>query len=93
MWAYDLRVVDKPDANTSLMMAEALGTSTHRKTITEDQFKPLVILYESYREYVEYRLDDFDEDTQSWRSYASSIEFPLSVDYAALTYVKSLEGT
>lgn len=73
-WNYDLVVLDGfPDANTSVALAEALGTSPRtRPRLTPAEFAPLVALFEEHRELIEYRLRDFDEDEQSWRDYASS---------------------
>lgn len=70
MWNYDLIVEGDADANTSLKIAEALGMITRRRELTKQQFKPVVDLFEKYREDVERKLDDFDEDEQSWRDYA-----------------------
>jgi hypothetical protein len=33
----------------------------------------MVALCEPYRESVEYALDDFDQETQSWRDYSSGV--------------------
>jgi len=38
--------------------------------LTKEQFSKIVALYEPHRESIEERLDNFDEDNQSWRSYA-----------------------
>jgi hypothetical protein len=69
-WNWNLIVVGQPDANPSLRMAEALGVKTNRTTLTPEQFASYVQQYEPYREQVEQRLQDFDDETQSWRDYA-----------------------
>lgn len=70
MWNYDLIVDDDGGANPSLQIAEACGVQTRRKRITGAQFAPLVAMFEPYRDKVEWRLGDFDEENMSWRDYA-----------------------
>lgn len=73
MWNYNLIVDGDGSANPSLQIAEAIGTATQRRVpLTNEQFAPLVALYEPYRDQVERRLADFDEENQSWRNYAGS---------------------
>lgn len=72
MWDLDLIVEDQNQANESLRIAEALGVKTRRKLITQLEFNPIVALFEPHREVVEYLLQDFDDDTQSWRDYAGA---------------------
>lgn len=80
-WAYGLNVQDAPESNTSLGMAEALGTAKHvRPVVTQEKFKELVALYEKHREKIEELLLDFDEDNQSWRGYAE--RFDDYIDYS-----------
>lgn len=80
-WMYGLNVQDAPEANASLGIAEALGTVKHiRPAVTQEKFKELVTLYEKHREKIEELLSDFDEDDQSWRSYAE--RFDNYVDYS-----------
>lgn len=70
-WMFDVVVEGRDDANASLQIAEALGTTSRsRQRLTYEQFSKIVNLYESSRDYVERRLADFDEETQSWRGYA-----------------------
>lgn len=70
-WQHDLIVDDKHGVNMSLDIAETLGVSTRRRpTITKEQYAPILALYEPYRDQVEDKLLDFDEENQSWRSYA-----------------------
>lgn len=72
-WNWNLVIEDQPDPNESLRIAEVLGTSvSNRLRLTKQEFEPVLALYEPYRESVEYRLQDFDEDTQSWRDYAGA---------------------
>ena len=76
LWLLDIKVVGKKDANTSLGLADMLGSPSGRPTLTEEQFKEVMELFEPYRDIVEDRLEDFDEETQSWRSFAGySFEF------------------
>lgn len=69
-WQYDITVVGHEEANISLGMAEILGNIPRRPLLTEEQFKTIINLFEPYREQVEDRLLDFEEDEMSWRSYA-----------------------
>lgn len=72
-WAYGITIEDEPENNPSLGITEALGMSTCiRPTLTSAEFAPIVAMFEEYRELIEYRLDDFDEDNQSWRDYAGA---------------------
>lgn len=75
MWCYDLVVENHEDANPSLQMAEALGKSSRRTRLTQAEFQPIVALAEPEREHVEYHLRWFNEETQSWRDYASSVDW------------------
>lgn len=71
MWNYDLIVNGDGSANKSLQIAEALGTAVRRrKELTTEEFAPLIALFEPHRDEIEYRLSDFDDETQSWRDYA-----------------------
>ena len=71
-WLFNITVDDTEDANTNLCIAEALGTSNgRRKNLTKDQFAILVAMYNEYRKSIENRLNDFDDDNMSWRTYAS----------------------
>ena len=72
MWNFNIRVLDRDDANASIRIAEILGTeSNRRKVLSEELFKPLVAMFEAHRETIERILDDFNSKTQSWRDYAS----------------------
>lgn len=72
-WCYNVSIIGRPESNVSVGMAEMLGTSTlMRPILTEEQFKVLVDMFEPYRKPIQNRLDDFDEDEQSWRDYAGS---------------------
>lgn len=72
MWQYGLIVDGDGSANVSRQLAELLGTAPRpRQRLTAEQFAPVATLYAPYREEVERRLTDFDEDTQSWRDYTS----------------------
>ena len=59
-------------ANTSLQIAEALGVNTRRVNLSPAQFDTILSIYEPYRAIVETRLADFNEESQSWRTYAGS---------------------
>lgn len=91
-WEYNIIVEDRPEANFSLGMAEAIGNIPSRPSLTKPQFAELVKMFEEYRHDVEARLDDFDEDEQSWRGYAGyAFEFiPEELNQQALAYVRSL---
>lgn len=70
-WQYNLVVLDAPESNVSLGLAECLGLSNnHRPILTKAEFAPIVALFEPHRAEVEDRLMDFDEDNMSWRDYA-----------------------
>lgn len=74
-WQLDLKVIDTRDANPSLQLAEMVGTSTRvRPVLNKQEFATIVALFEEYRELIEHRLDDFDEDNQSWRDYAQYVD-------------------
>lgn len=70
MWAYNLTVEDQPDANFSLALATAIGNIQPRRHLTTAEFAVIVARFEQWREQVEQRLEDFDEENQSWRGYA-----------------------
>ena len=70
MWNHDLIVGEDDHANISLQIAETLGLVQRRKSITREQFAPILALYEPYRDKIEGKLCDFDEENQSWRDYA-----------------------
>ncbi len=72
MWNHNLVVIGYLSANTSLQIAEALGINTRRVSLSKAQFDTILEIYEPYRTIVETRLEDFDEETQSWRTYAGS---------------------
>lgn len=72
-WELDLIVNGDGSANPSRQIAEALGTATQRrKEVSAAEFARTLSPFEPYRETVEWRLLDFDEENQSWRDYASS---------------------
>lgn len=73
-WLWNIRVVGTEEANVSVAMAELIGTVASRPMIDEGTFKNIVSMYEQYRESIEDRLADFDEETQSWRSYADHVD-------------------
>lgn len=91
-WQYGLRVQDQEEANVSVGMAVSLGlVKESRPLLTKDQFDQIVKLHEEYRESVEDRLIDFDEETQSWRMYAEHVdsEVPESVFIEAKELIKT----
>jgi hypothetical protein len=94
MWEFNLIVNGDNTANVSMLIAETLGvTHVHRLAITQAEFKPLVAIYEPYREVIEQRLNDFDEENQSWRDYAEyvSIEVPKEVYNVGVEIKKGLK--
>lgn len=73
-WQWNLVVDEAPENNISLGIAELVGNVVPRPRLTKEQFAPIVAIYEPFRANIERRLDDFDEDTQSWRSYAGYVD-------------------
>jgi hypothetical protein len=70
-WDLNIIVENQSDANFSIKFAECLGLIDFKRPIlTELQFKQIISIFEKYRKNVEQKLDDYDEDEQSWRSYA-----------------------
>lgn len=94
-WQYDLIVEGEGENNFSRGVAESIGAAVKRPTLSTLQFKPLVAMHEPYREVIERRLGEFDEETQSWRNYATyvDIDVPLEVVEATQEYVKVLTTT
>lgn len=73
-WNWNLVVEDLDESNVSVGIAEMIGTCpATRPRLTKEQFSKIVALYEPHRESIEERLDNFDEDNQSWRSYAQYV--------------------
>lgn len=91
-WQWNLVVQDQPENNFSLGVAEYLGVQTHRPTLTKEQFAQIIVLYEPYREIIEARLMDFNEETQSWRGYAEYVDadVPETVEQVARRYIHNL---
>lgn len=91
-WQYSLVVEDSPESNVSVGLAEQLLNVRARPRVTKEQFSQLLALYEPYRESIEYRLGEFDEETQSWRSYAEYVdcEVPETVNQQALLLHKTM---
>jgi hypothetical protein len=84
IWNYDLVVEDEPEANFSLGMAETLGTIPPRPRLPTADFRRLVELFEPHRQQVEWRLDDFEPEEQSWRDYAGvAFDFIADETYEA----------
>lgn len=73
-WQWNLIVEEQSESNVSLGMAEFFGTVSRRKTLTQTEFKEIISLYLPYRQIIEGRLADFDEETQSWRGYAEVVD-------------------
>lgn len=93
-WQLDLTVIDTSEANISLGYAEALGLSTRvRSQLTKEEFAPIVEMFEQYREDIERRLDDFNEDEQSWRGYAEYVDcdVPKELYDKVQEYIKGLD--
>ena len=70
MWQHDLVVDGDSSANPSLEIAEAMGRVSNRKHLTAIEFAGIVELYEGHRKEIESKLEQFDEETMSWRDYA-----------------------
>ena len=94
MWNYDVCVVDQDEANPSLGMAEMLGNIKPRPVLTQEQFAPLVAMFEGQRDRIEYLLNEFDEESQSWRNYANCVFDFIPEDQAqkGLAYVRETAG-
>jgi len=75
MWNYDLVVEGLEDANSAVQMTEVLGHPSRRVRLTAKEFAPILQAAEDHRDDVERRLLDYDEDEQSWRSYAGSVDW------------------
>lgn len=74
-WRCDLRIVDGDETNVSVGMASALGLIEDRRlAVTQETLGKIATLLEHRREDIEDALMDFDEDNQSWRSYADAVE-------------------
>ena len=71
MWMHDLIVDGDGGANFSLSVAEAIGTSSrNRRELTKEEFSMVLAPYEPHRDYIEDRLEWFEEDRMSWRDYS-----------------------
>lgn len=92
-WEWNFVVIGESDKNFNLAVAEMLNGNYKRPRITKEQFDKLVALYEPYREMIEYRLDQFDEENQSWRGYCNYVTEGISPDDELLinTMVKLLK--
>lgn len=82
-WQWNLRVDGEAENNMSLGIAEALGNVAPRPHITKEQFAPILAIYEPFREDIERRLCDFDEDTQSWRDYSQYVDVDITPEMEA----------
>lgn len=71
-WQHDVVVPENDDdPNPSLRFAEVLGTIPPRPRLTRVQFAAVIAPYEPYREQIEDKLLEYDEDENgSWRTYA-----------------------
>jgi hypothetical protein len=93
MWNYGITVEDETDANKSLGIAEVLGNVKPRNRLTKEQFATLLSYFEPFRDEVEYKLNDFDEENQSWRDYAGAVFEDMPPDHALVSgaaYLKTL---
>ena len=94
-WCYDIVVEDLGETNTSLGIAEALGTATHRRPrMTAQQFAPIVTMFEPYRDEVERLLLNYEEEENgSWRDYAGLVfDFiPDEMDTKVSAYLATLK--
>lgn len=79
-WEWNFAVIGESDKNFNLAVAEMLNGNYRRPRITKEQFAKLIALYEPYRDMIEYRLDQFDEDNQSWRGYCNCVTEGISSD-------------
>lgn len=92
MWNYNLIVAGDTSGNASLEIAEAIGTAKPRPELTHELFAHVVRLYEPWREMIEGKLEDFDEETQSWRDYAGAAfqYIPEAIEEQALDYIRQM---
>lgn len=88
LWLWDITVDSKDEANFSVGMAEMLGTVKQRPVMSDVMFNIVVSMYEPYRETIEELLNDFDEETQSWRGYAEVVD--MCVPEEVSNVVKSI---
>lgn len=79
-WEWSFAVIGESDKNFNLAVAEMFNGNYRRPRITKEQFAKLIALYEPYRDMIEYRLDQFDEDNQSWRGYCNCVTEGISSD-------------
>ena len=91
-WAFDITVEGDDDPNTSMRMAEMLGTVQWRRPVlTPEEFQPILALVEGKRASIEYWLEQFDEEYHGWRQYSSGVTWwDASVDTQIFTYLKDL---
>lgn len=92
MWDFDLIVDEETGANKSLEIAEAIGVPSRRIRINKEQFAPILALYEPYRDDMERHLNWFEDDSMSWRDYASCVGecAPDEIHKAALELRRAL---
>ncbi len=90
-WNHDLKIIDQDEANASLGIAEMLGRSTGRLTLTIEEFAPILQIYEPHRERIEYYLGEFDDETQNWRDY-SYAAFQFVPESVATTVLELIRG-
>ena len=55
------------------MIAERVGAMTPQKRIESILFKEIVKRFDPWRESVESKLEDFNEETQSWRGQSEYV--------------------
>lgn len=72
IWELNVLVENEPDCNKSLQMHASIFGMDNRSVVSQKTFRSIVSLFEEYRETVEHRLIDFDDENQSWRDYAGS---------------------
>lgn len=93
-WNFNITVTDTDDANFSVAVAEVYNDKVIRRpNLTQDQFLVIMDIYSPYKESIEERLADFDEENQSWRSYAEfvDIDVPESVNNRVSDYLTKLK--
>lgn len=89
-WNFSITVEELGETNVSVGLAEALGNVAPRPVMSRPCFDKLVSYFEQYRQTVEYKLTDFDEENQSWRDYAGyAFDFiPEALDVFGGRFVK-----
>jgi hypothetical protein len=93
LWNYNLTAEFAPEANFSTGIAQALGNIRPRHCLTQNQLRTLTEGFEHLRKEVENALLVFDDEGQSWRTYAGyAFDFiPDDIYTAGKIYIDALK--